>query len=52
MITVEDIGKTHSEEGLCKTRRTKWLSKKWAEANISKKASGGDATIGSIKKIV
>ncbi|MDI9358007.1 MAG: hypothetical protein QM528_03560 [Phycisphaerales bacterium] len=27
MITVEDIGKMPSEEGLCKTRRTKWLSK-------------------------
>ncbi|MDI9357716.1 MAG: hypothetical protein QM528_02080 [Phycisphaerales bacterium] len=27
MITVEDIGKTPSEEGRCKTRRTKWLSK-------------------------
>ncbi|MDI9358436.1 MAG: hypothetical protein QM528_05785 [Phycisphaerales bacterium] len=27
MITVEDIGTTPSEEGHCKTRRTKWLSK-------------------------
>ncbi|MDI9358715.1 MAG: hypothetical protein QM528_07195 [Phycisphaerales bacterium] len=27
MITVEDIGKTSSEEGRCKTRRTKCPSK-------------------------
>ncbi|MDI9358233.1 MAG: hypothetical protein QM528_04760 [Phycisphaerales bacterium] len=45
MITVEDIGKMSSEEGRCKTRRTKWLSRMGSGEYITNKASGIDAII-------
>ncbi|MDI9358987.1 MAG: hypothetical protein QM528_08565 [Phycisphaerales bacterium] len=35
MITIKHIVGTPSEEGHCKTRRTKWLSK-MVKANISR----------------
>ncbi|MDI9359177.1 MAG: hypothetical protein QM528_09535 [Phycisphaerales bacterium] len=45
MITFSHIARMPSEEGRCKTKRTKWLSK-MVKANISKKASSSnDMTI-------
>ncbi|MDI9358255.1 MAG: hypothetical protein QM528_04870 [Phycisphaerales bacterium] len=49
MITIEDIGKTPSEEGGAK-QGERSVHQKWAEANISKKASGSEAKI--VKKQV
>ncbi|MDI9357814.1 MAG: hypothetical protein QM528_02575 [Phycisphaerales bacterium] len=49
MITIEYIAEMPSEEGHCKTRRTKCPSK-MVKANISKKVSGSDTKI--VKKQV
>ncbi|MDI9358840.1 MAG: hypothetical protein QM528_07830 [Phycisphaerales bacterium] len=44
LVTIEHISEMPSEEGRCKTRRTKCPSK-MVKANISKKARRSDRTI-------